>query len=419
MTVDQSAKAPRGLAKSAARRAAKKTARAFSRWRGIIVVLLLPTVSRERAVADARNAGMCAVIEPAYHAPDPSSVRPIPVSEFTVITVPDVLLVGSAGLPILKNGRILTEPVASPSGRLNVRAVERTIHEIGVLRLFFVVLKRRYAREVSCVRLRTAVHLIPRAAPTPGGAQYAHWYTENAAQIDAVERLRRDLPSDLVYVINAQITPFQEELLARFGVDKADLRPHSRLFTHVESLVVATLRNGHSRNSEYDPKALRRVRDRLTHSPRRTAPRSEPDGRKLVALLRVGERKRIITNISVVTEVLFEFGADLVPNVASLQEDLTQVRQCRVMVGAHGAGLVKMLFCPRLEHVVELMPPGESPPDLYQRMAAALGVEYHRILGENPLQRSRLDKNADFAVPANELRSLLTELGCDPASAPG
>ena len=388
------------------------------RWRTIAIVALIPTISRERLIADARRRDACHVIEPAYETPSPSGEGMTRVSEFVVLTVPDVLLVGSAGLPVTRSGRVIKEPVSSPRGHLYLPAVERAVAELGLWRLLQLVwFPRRARRAAEFPSIAAGVHVITRASPRPGGSQYAHWFLEQAAQIVAVETVRHSLPADLVYVTNADVAPYQADLFDALDVPSADVRPHADVVLRCESLVIATLRNGHSVGSEYDPRSARRLRSRLARlageSPVGTGAGAAP---RLVAILRAGERKRRAVNLEAVERVLKEREGHLLPDAMPLVEEVGTLGDCEVMVGIHGAGLIKMLFAPRLRELIELFPPVDRSPTLYEHLAVGLGVRYRRIVGTLPEGAREHGKNVDFVVPIDELEAALDEFVTVPDS---
>ena len=399
--------------------AAKRLRRTLRRWRTIAVLALLPTVSRERLIAEARRRGACHVIEPAYTTPAPDGTGSLAVSAFVVVTVPDVLLVGPGGLPVTRDGRIIKEPVAAPRGHLYLPAVERAVAQLGLLRLLRMVWFSRWARSRGELpSIAAGVHVITRAGPRSGGSQYAHWFLEHAAQLAAVETVRPELPADLVHVTNADVAPYQTDLFELLGVTVERIVPHVEPVLHVGQLIVATLRNGHSTGSEYDPHTYRRVRARLTGRRPPTTERTTT-GPTLVAMLRAGERKRRTLNLDAVQDVVRAQQGHLLPDAAPLVEELELLRDCRVMVGIHGAGLVKMLMAPRLTEVIELLPPVDQPPTLYAALAAGLGIRYRRIVGTLPEGAQQHGKNADFIVPVDELAAALEEALKGPPSPDG
>ena len=391
---------------------ARSLRKALRRWRTIAVLLLIPTVSRERLIADAKRRGACHVIEPAYEAPSPSGSGTTSVSESVVVTVPDVLLVGSAGLPVTRSGRVIKEPVASPRGTLYLPAVERAVTELGLWRLLRLLwFSRRARRAAALPSIAAGVHVITRASPRPGGSQYAHWFLEHAAQLVAVEALRPSLPAGLVHITNAEVAPYQADLFDALGVPPDEVRAHSDSILHCGTLVIATLRNGHSVGSEYDPRAQRRVRARLARIASSSPHADGSDKRpRLVAMLRAGERKRRATNLEAVQGVLKAREGRLLPDAMPLGEEVGLLRDCEVMVGIHGAGLIKMLLAPQLGAVIELLPPVERPPTLYEHLAVGLGIRYRRILGTLPEGARGPGKNVDFVVPIEELDAALDEL---------
>lgn len=171
------------------------------------MLALIPTVSRAAMIQAARTVDKCIVIEHGYRANSPIDTNSqIEVSEFVVVVVPDVVLLGSPGLPVTRGGRILVEPVSSKSGGLYLQSVRRVLREIGLnVFLLHILFPRRARTRDDIPVISTGVHVITRASPTPGKSQYAHWLLEHAPQVIAVESIRESLPKSLAYVTNATV----------------------------------------------------------------------------------------------------------------------------------------------------------------------------------------------------------------------
>lgn len=392
-------------------RLGKRLRRHLRRWGLLPLLVLIPTVSREQLIADARRRGACHVIEPTYETRAPSGSGETRVGEFVVVSVNDVLLVGSSGLPVTRSGRVIKEPVSSPRGNLYPPAIERAVSELGLWRLLKLIWQpRRSRRDGDFPSIAAGVHVITRASPRPGGSQYAHWFLEHAAQLVAIDAIRPSLPDRLMFVTNAEVAPYQADLFDALEIPPVQVHGHTDLVLHCEELVIATLRNGHSIGSEYDPHAYRRVRARLTEvarTPARENSTSAPP--RLVAMLRAGERKRRATNPEAVQRLIEGRGGHLLPDAAPLIEEVTLLRDCEVMIGIHGAGLIKMLFAPRLRYVIELVPPVDRPPTLYEHLATGLGIQYRRLMGSLPAGARLSGKNVDFVVPLGELEAALED----------
>lgn len=374
-----------------------------------VLSFVLPTISRSRMLREASERGDYILIEDAYDAIGDARSRRVGVGPFAVVVVPDVLVVGPAGLPVTMSGRIVKEPVSSPRGNVFLPALERTIRDIGLTRFLRLLwAPRRFLRSAEVQHVPSAVHVITRASPRSGGSQYAHWMLEHAPQIAAVRSVADRLPDRLHFLTNRHVTQFQRDVFDVFGVPEADVLPHTASVLHVERLIVATLRTAHSRKAEVDPRTVLRLREafaRVSDGGRQS--RSDAGSPQVVSIMREDATRRRVANLPEVREVLAEFGVEPAAVDIPLRSELERLRHCRAIVGVHGAGLAKMLLCPELRDVVELVPPVDPCPDLFERLAWSLGVRYRRIVGELPSAAHSPGKNVDLIVPVDQLSDVL------------
>ena len=93
----------------------------------------------------------------------------------------------------------------------------------------------------------------------------------------------------------------------------------------------------------------------------------------------------------------------------SFRQQVELFHRAEIVVGAHGAGLVWMLFAGNIR-LVELHP-GQQPRNHYHTLARGLGQEYHFLLHNE-------GEDDNFTVDLKRLKELLkSELGLRPAAA--
>ena len=371
---------------------------------------------------EASERGDLLLIEDAYEAVATAGSRRVAVGPFAVVVVPDVLVVGPAGLPVTMSGRIVREPVSSPRGNVFVPALERTIRDVGLARFLRLLWSpRRFLRSTEVQQVPTAVHVITRASPRSGGSQYAHWMLEHAPQIAAVRSVADRLPDGLRFLTNSDVARFQRDVFDVFGVPEGDVLPQTASVLHVERLIVATLRTAHSRNAEVDPRTAVRLRDAFARAADGVRdPGPDTGSPRVVSIMREDATRRRVANLSEVRDVLAAFGVEPAPVDIPLRSEIERLRHCRAIVGVHGAGLAKMLLCPELRDVVEIVPPVDPCPDLFERLAWSLGVRHRRIVGELPSAAHSPGKDVDLLVPVDELSDVLRAIaGSSDRSAAG
>ncbi len=125
--------------------------------------------------------------------------------------------------------------------------------------------------------------------------------------------------------------------------------------------------------------------------------------------------QRRVTNEGELEEALArEFGFVAVdPGAMSTFEQITLVKDAKIIVGGHGAALTNAIFAPSLIGLVELFA-GQKQPFL-RSMCAHLGMGHHFVQGEPvdahaPVdQLSRMD-NQDYSIKPDELLTLVASL---------
>lgn len=99
-----------------------------------------------------------------------------------------------------------------------------------------------------------------------------------------------------------------------------------------------------------------------------------------------GSERRSTPNLAAVVRSLpFTVPVDVVDTaVLAPVEQIRVIRDCRVLVGQHGAGLAHMLWLEPGATVVEIQPPvPDEALDLFARLAATLGHGYVRVTQES------------------------------------
>ena len=97
-----------------------------------------------------------------------------------------------------------------------------------------------------------------------------------------------------------------------------------------------------------------------------------------------------ITNEDEFLQELMRLGFEVVtPECLTLKEQVCTFQNAKVILGAFGAGLTNMLFCPPSSMILELQDPFFAPREWYWKLASTLGHEWRcyvgQPVGERPL----------------------------------
>jgi capsular polysaccharide biosynthesis protein len=100
-------------------------------------------------------------------------------------------------------------------------------------------------------------------------------------------------------------------------------------------------------------------------------------------------QKRLTNEDDFLQEIL-RLGFEIVrPECLTLKEQIHTFQNAKVVLGAFGAGLTNMLFCPPFSMILELQDPFFAPREWYWKVASTLGHEWRcyvgQPVGERPL----------------------------------
>ena len=133
-------------------------------------------------------------------------------------------------------------------------------------------------------------------------------------------------------------------------------------------------------------------------------------GKRIYVRRNAGLRKLI--NDQEVSDVLSSAGFTIVsPETLSFSEQVRLFSQADIVMGATGAAMANLIFCPPGTRVHVLMAQHEEMPYWYwQRLADCVGVELSYGLGEICAAPEK-GFHADFKVDLDSILEALTELG--------
>jgi tetratricopeptide (TPR) repeat protein len=232
-----------------------------------------------------------------------------------------------------------------------------------------------------------------------GCPNYGHWLMDYLPRIALWQ-------GDVPLLVNSPLLPFQSESLANVGARPDQLlrldypgayRVPMLLYPSLQSLWCDP-------RLPFQASIITWLRERFAAL---MAP--QPRGRKLF-VTRQGATRRLL-NGDEIERIAEQFGFELVAcETLSFGEQARLFSEARIIAGAHGAGLVNMVFAPPGTQVIELIGPRYAQdqtggPFVYLRMAAVLGQHFIRVVGHTDLAVApALDRlaNEAFTIQAND-----------------
>ena len=204
-----------------------------------------------------------------------------------------------------------------------------------------------------------------------GDTNYYHFLDDVLGRLELADRI--GVPDDLPLLVSAALAerPYFAQALAR----SARLRARQWLVQPPDTAVEA--------DQVWFLKALPHSRRTLSAAAHLLeAPPADPAADRRVLLVRAASRGRHVRNAAEVEQVCRERGFEVVDaDRLALDEQVALFGSARYVVGAHGAGLVNLLWrrgapC----SLLELFPPDASPAH-YHWLCASFGYGYDALRG--------------------------------------
>jgi capsular polysaccharide biosynthesis protein len=236
---------------------------------------------------------------------------------------------------------------------------------------------------------------------TRGVDNYYHFLTDVLPRLDLLERAG---VTSTTYVVN-RTTRFQREMLDHLGITE-DRCIQSAEFPHIraDELVVASVPDGHLRTPPWITPWLRNkfLPDDLA-----------PPHRRLY--LGRGNKKntRRVENEEELLRVLEPLGFVAIdPGQMSVADQVRHFAEAECVVGAHGAALVNMAFCPPGAGIIEIFPPDYVNVCYWALASTVEGLRYRYLVGDgNPTRvRSNRGVASDVRADPNQVLRLVNEL---------
>ena len=291
----------------------------------------------------------------------PASVN---ISPFYLYAIDDVCLIGPYGLVVTRYGKILQE---TAQGSL-IKCVRRTVSHLGWLGFIKLYLWALLPLKKS--DLDVGLHMVPRHGYGPDKPNFCHWILENLPQLFALESA---MTRGAKIVTNKTLTSWQLGSLALMGIRTDQLYRLPKNITHVNKLLIASMRSANSTQSERDPVGrLWAVSKMLSCRPGN----GKSETKKRIFLSRQGQPRGHITNMTELQVLLDLYGIEIIDaGNESFEGQVDCFSAANLILAPHGAGLANMVFAESC-HVVEIVCGSKRNADFFYHTAIEFGLSY-------------------------------------------
>jgi len=260
---------------------------------------------------------------------------------------------------------------------------------------------------------------LPAPRPLPGRSllltarggfrNYYHWLLDVLPRLHLAEAAGWRLADFDHVIVSSQRLPYQRETLRRLGVARRQVvesvrEPHLL----AEELVLPSLARHQGETMPWSVGWLGRV-----FAPELGAAGRVPGGGRRLYSSRGDARYRRVENEAELWGALRGLGFERVEAAAlTVSEQARVFGEADVVVGAHGANLTNVVFCPAGAHVVEIFSPTYVIPPVWG-LCTLKGLQYSYVVGEGedfPQEEDRLDLLPDVRVDVEKVLRLLARV---------
>jgi len=266
----------------------------------------------------------------------------IKVSPFYLFRFYDVSLIGPYGIPITRNGRIITEKTQQTTHKY----ILRTISYMGIMKFVknylsvFLPFKR--------YNVKSGFHLVPRHGYSADNPNYCHWLLEDLPQLFGYKTLEKNV----LIITNKTQKRFQKESFELLGISNDNIYCHDNNITRVKSLFFSNMRTAQSIKSERDPTGRRWVSNQLKNNLIKVKSNELKSG---VFISRQDLNHKYFENMTEIEKVLKKYNIEIYyAGKKSLEDDIKKFERINMIIAPRGAGLSNMIFTLEGCHIIEI-----------------------------------------------------------------
>jgi Glycosyltransferase 61 len=233
------------------------------------------------------------------------------------------------------------------------------------------------------------------------GGNYYHWLHDTLERLYGVAPL---LPADTVFIVPANLKPFQHETLRLVGVEEHQVAYFSgEQVWELETLHFApATRNSGSHLRAADEWLRDKILDGLGITP-------ATGGRRIFVSRRLMPTRRVV-NEDEVEAYLRQYGFETwAPETLPFRDQVELFSQAEMVVSTHGSAFTNMLFSPLGLTVLDMIQPDMlSVAYVFWAMALELGHDYWYLNAGSVPHAGQQD---DTFVPIEKLAATIDRLG--------
>ena len=379
------------------------------------LVLILPKINREKLIKIGKKKNTICIVEERYEVsiktPSQSlakerfknSYGQKKVDCFFGVKVKDVRLIGPYGIPFTRKGQVILEPISK--SWLN-RVLAITIIQLGLfgffreflLAIFPIFASKKNFLEMGAYLICRGVKYKSIFEKKQSEPVFGHWLGEQLPQLRGIEGIFSKFDISCPLIVNKNPKDWQIESLELMGYKKNNIYELTQKGLRVGEIIISSLRNVHSRQTEFDPKARKWAAKRLQSNFEKL--NFEEYYKKNISLFRQNENNRRISNFEDVKKVIFEnhYYETKIEN-QSLFESAKNFFFAKNYLSVFGSGILRIMFMKQPKKLIEIYAKNISHRDVFFLLASEFGMEYECVkaqIFQNNNMNDDLNKKRNF-----------------------
>jgi len=235
---------------------------------------------------------------------------------------------------------------------------------------------KKFLRKNPFYTFGSGVKEIPGAGAvlvSPESHNYYHWLSDVLPRIKLYEPVFEQIDH---FCVASNVPAKFLEILKDFGIrSEKILLVGEKEKLHFDHLYVSSLPGSEGRAPKW---AVEYTREKLLKT-------DGPKQSKKIYFKRGDNVERKILNEATLIALLENEGFEIIdPGTLTIYEQINLMSGAAIVIGAHGAALSNLLFCPDGTSVIEIFSPDYFRTDCYYTLSAILNFDYWYIGGDKP-----------------------------------
>ena len=236
---------------------------------------------------------------------------------------------------------------------------------------------------------------------------FGHWLGEQLPQLRGIEGIFSKFNISCPLIINKHPKDWQIESLKLMGYKKKDVYELNQDGLRVGEIIISSLRNVHSRQTEFDPKARQWAAKRLQSNFKKL--NFKEKYKKNICLFRQNEKNRRISNYEVIKKITLKNNYyEIKIDNQSLFESAKKFFLAQNYLSIYGSGILRIMFMRQPKKLIEIYSTKVVDRDIFFLLASEFDMKYECIPAQIiPNNYNNKSSENDWYVVVDELNKAL------------